>query len=236
MASITTRAGKGTPLTNAELDANFNNRNSDKAELVSPSFTTPDLGTPSAATLTNATGLPVATGISGLGTGVASALAVNVGTAGAPVVNGGALGTPSSGTVTNLTGTASININGTVGATTPASGAFTSVTASADSSFNSTGALKLPVGTELQRPGTPVAGQLRFNDDADEFEGYNGTEWGAIGGGGGAEAGGAIYVNSTTATESYTIAAGSNGFSIGPITVDTSVTITVSSGQRWLIL
>jgi hypothetical protein len=41
-----------------------------------------------------------------------------------------ALGTPSSGTVTNLTGTASININGTVGATTPTTGAFTTVTAS----------------------------------------------------------------------------------------------------------
>lgn len=35
------------------------------------------------------------------------------------------LGTPASGTVTNLTGTASININGTVGATTPAAGTFT---------------------------------------------------------------------------------------------------------------
>jgi hypothetical protein len=38
-------------------------------------LTTPDIGTPSAATLTNATGLPVATGISGLGTGVATFLA-----------------------------------------------------------------------------------------------------------------------------------------------------------------
>ena len=46
------------------------------------------------------------------GTGVVTALGVNTGTAGAFVVNGGALGTPSSGTVTNLTGTASINING----------------------------------------------------------------------------------------------------------------------------
>ena len=43
-------------------------------------------------------------GGSGLGTGVATALAVNVGTAGAFVVNGGALGTPSSGVGTNLTG------------------------------------------------------------------------------------------------------------------------------------
>jgi hypothetical protein len=55
-------------------------------------------------TLTNATGLPVSTGISGLGTNVATALAVNVGSSGAFVTNGGALGTPSSGTLTNATG------------------------------------------------------------------------------------------------------------------------------------
>lgn len=67
---------------------------------------------------------------SAVGTGVLTALGVNVGSAGAFVVNGGALGTPSSGTVTNLTGTASININGTVGATTPTTGAFTTSNAS----------------------------------------------------------------------------------------------------------
>ena len=66
------------------------------------------------------------------GTGVVTALGVNTGTAGAFVVNGGALGTPSSGTVTNLTGTASININGTVGATTPTTGSFTNITGSAN--------------------------------------------------------------------------------------------------------
>ena len=92
-----------------------------------PTLVAPALGTPASGNLLNAIGLPIATGVSGLGTGVATALAVNVGTAGSPVVNGGALGTPSSGTVTNLTGTASININGTVGATTPAAGTFTSL-------------------------------------------------------------------------------------------------------------
>jgi hypothetical protein len=78
----------------------------------------------------NTTVTPAVGSITGLGTGVATALAVNTGSAGAFVVNGGALGTPSSGTVTNLTGTASININGTVGATTPNTGAFTTLSAS----------------------------------------------------------------------------------------------------------
>ena len=70
------------------------------------------------------------------GTGVVTALGVNTGSSGAFVVNGGALGTPSSGTVTNLTGTASININGTVGATTPTTGAFTTLSASSTTTFS----------------------------------------------------------------------------------------------------
>ena len=44
-----------------------------------------------------------------------------------------------------------------------------------------TDALGLPKGTDAQRP-TPVAGMLRFNTETEGFEGYDGTEWGAIGG------------------------------------------------------
>lgn len=83
--------------------------------LTSVSLITPALGTPSSGTLTNCTGLPIATGVSGLGTGVATLLATftsanlrtalsdEVGTGSAYFV-GGALGTPASGTLTNCTG------------------------------------------------------------------------------------------------------------------------------------
>jgi len=69
----------------------------------SPTLTTPDLGTPSAITLTHATGLPTS-GLTGLGTGVATALANNVGSSGAFTTFNGAMGTPSSITLTNASG------------------------------------------------------------------------------------------------------------------------------------
>lgn len=69
----------------------------------SPTLVTPALGTPSSVNLSNATALPVGS-LTGLGTGVGTALTNNVGSGGAPVVFNGALGIPSSGTLTNTTG------------------------------------------------------------------------------------------------------------------------------------
>ena len=67
-----------------------------------PAFTVNAKGLITAASAS--TCAPAIGSITGLGTGVATALGVAVGSAGAPVINGGALGTPSSGNGTNLTG------------------------------------------------------------------------------------------------------------------------------------
>lgn len=53
------------------------------------------------------------------------------------------------------------------------------------------------------------------------------------GGGGGI---GAFVVNSTTVMQSYTVESGTNAMSIGPTTIDSGVSVTVASGQRWLIV
>ena len=75
-------------------------------------------------TITLAGTLAVANG----GTGVTSSTGTgNVVLSTSPTLVTPVLGTPTSGTVTNLTGTASININGTVGATTPDAGSFTTL-------------------------------------------------------------------------------------------------------------
>ena len=101
---------------------------------------------------------------------------------------------------------------------------------------STTGSAEIPAGTTLERDGTPSAGYLRFNTTDSSFEGYDGSAWGAIGGGGGASAGGAIYENSDDITSNYTITSGKNGFSVGPMTIASGVTVTVPSGQRWVIL
>jgi hypothetical protein len=53
---------------------------------------------------------------------------------------------------------------------------------------------------------------------------------------GGGVAGGTIFVNSQTISSNYTMPVGSSGSSTGPITIASGVTVTLSSGCRWVVL
>ena len=102
-----------------------------------------------------------------------------------------------------------------------------------------TGAIDVAAGTTAQRPGTPSNGMFRYNSTDNAFEGYANGAWGAIGGAGGATGGGSdqvFYENGQTVTTNYELTANTNAMSAGPITINSSVTVTVPSGQNWIIV
>ena len=67
---------------------------------------------------------------------------------------------------------------------------------------------------------------------------YDGTEFqlSAGAGAGNSGANGAMIVNKTEVTADYTLPTGSNALSVGPVTVASGAAVTISSGQRWMIL
>ena len=76
-----------------------------------------------------------------------------------------------------------------------------------------TGSLTIPSGTMAQRPGTGVAGMIRFNSQSTRLEFYNGTSWGSVGGVSGTggtitESGGYRYHTFTNASGPFMITSG----------------------------
>jgi hypothetical protein len=100
-----------------------------------------------------------------------------------------------------------------------------------------TGSAELPNGTTAQRDGAPSNGYLRYNTTLNSFEGYTSAGWGSVGGGATGAGGDAVFQeNEVNVTTSYTLTTGKNAMSVGPITIDGGVTVTVPGGQRWVIL
>jgi len=106
-----------------------------------------------------------------------------------------------------------------------------------DGEFSGTGALKVPSGTTAEQPVVPIDGMIRYNTTTGNFEGYIDGEWGAIGGGATGGGGDEVFVlNSRVVTADYTFPTGKSGESVGPITIDSGVTVTIPSDERWVIL
>jgi hypothetical protein len=102
----------------------------------------------------------------------------------------------------------------------PNTGAFTTLSATSDVTFSGFGYTQLQAGSTADRPGTPANGMLRYNTTTNRFEGYAPTGWGALGGTGATGGGSnqAFYENDQTITTSYTLQAGKNAMSTGPVT------------------
>jgi len=93
----------------------------------------------------------------------------------------------------------------------------------------------MPVGTTSQRPAA-TTGLLRFNSSLGYFEGYNGSQWGGLGGAQGGGTDQTFWTNGNTITANYTVPVGYNSGTFGPVTVSQGVTVTVSSGSYWSIV
>jgi len=102
---------------------------------------------------------------------------------------------------------------------------------------STTGSAGIPVGTTAQRDGSPATGYFRYNSTETQFEGYDGSAWGQIGGGAGyfkgdngtvgSSPGDIFRINEAELNTNVTITSAENASATGPVGVASGVTLTV---------
>lgn len=103
--------------------------------------------------------------------------------------------------------------------------------------FTGTGFMLIPKGTTAERPVSPVDGEMRYNTTTNQFEGYQGGAWGQLGGGATGGGGDEVFVeNARVVTANYTLSTGKSAESVGPITINSGISVTIPSGERWVVL
>jgi len=152
-------------------------------------------------------------------------------TSGFGTINNGSSTITTTGAITG--GSVLVADAGTIGSASDADAV--AISSAGQVSLSATNAIKLNVGTTGQRP-TGAAGLIRYNSTLGQFEGY-GAAWGSLGGGATGGGSDTVFVeNSDDVTTNYTITSGKNAMSVGPITVESGVVVTIPSGSRWVVL
>ena len=144
------------------------------------------------------------------------------------------------GTVNSVAHTGGSINNMTIGATTANTGAFTTITTTSpiNVAYGGTGLANLTAGYLVSGNNVSQAVLIAPGTSGNVLV-SNGTAWSSNASSTNmapAIANASVVLNSTFATSNGTIGAGYNGISVGPVTVANGISITVSSGQRWLVL
>lgn len=226
MSTIVTRAGKGSALTHAEVDANFVNLNNDKLQ----SGNTAAALTISTATINggaiNATTIGASTATTGAFTVLSASSDSSFTSTGALLISKGTTGqqpgSPATGMIRYNTTTS--QFEGYSGS----SPAWKSIGGSALSNDTSTATTLYPVFAGAT---TGTAENLYTSNAKLLYKPSTGELSASV-----PRASNGIFINAANVSTSYTIGTGDNAMSAGVITIANGVTVTVSDGSRWTVV
>ncbi len=116
---------------------------------------------------------------------------------------------------------------------------FRNLNLSGRAEFNSTGAMKLPVGSDAERPIPAELGDVRVSNTTSKPEYFDGVQWKPVGtsevptGGNDDKL---FYENEQAVTADYTLNPGRNAVTAGPIIINPGVTVTIPVGSGWAVV